>query len=60
MNTILDQKAKGANISSLTIWGTTDATSWRADRAPLLFGTDISDKKPSFDAVINAAKNFGK
>lgn len=60
MDTILAEKAKGANITSLTIWGTTDATSWRADRAPLLFGTDISDKKPSFDAVINAAKNFGK
>lgn len=59
MNTILTAKKNGANITSVTIWGLTDATSWRAEKAPVLFGTDISDKKPSFDAVINAAKNFG-
>ncbi len=58
MDAILNAKKNGANITNVTIWGLTDATSWRADRAPLLFGTDISDKKPSFDAVINAAKNF--
>ncbi|MCM1246725.1 MAG: endo-1,4-beta-xylanase [Roseburia sp.] len=60
MNTILTQKTNGANISSVTIWGISDATSWREDRAPVLFGTDVADKKPSFDAVINAALNFGQ
>ncbi len=60
MTEIIDAKAKGANITGVTIWGITDATSWRSERAPVLFGTDISDKKPSFDAVINAALNYGK
>lgn len=60
MTAILEAKKAGANITSVTIWGLTDATSWRANRAPVLFGTDISDKKPSFDAVIDAAINFGK
>ena len=58
MNAILEEKAKGANITAVVIWGLTDNTSWRADRSPLLFGTDIADKKPAFDAVIDAAKNF--
>ncbi len=57
MNVILEHRA---GISSVTIWGVTDATSWRPNYAPVLFGTDVSDKKPSFDAVIDAAKNFGK
>lgn len=60
MDVILKQKAAGANITSVTLWGTTDASSWRKDRAPLLFGDNLADKKPSFDAFINAAKNFGK
>ena len=60
MTTLLDAKADGANISSITIWGLTDATSWRPTKAPLLFGADIAEKKPSFDAVINAAVNYGK
>ena len=58
MSTLLDQKAKGANITAVVIWGLTDATSWRSDGSPLLFGKDLADKKPAFDAVINAAKNF--
>ncbi len=60
MTAILDAKAAGAKINSVTLWGTIDAASWREDRSPLLFGTDISDKKPAFDAVINAALNYGK
>ena len=60
MSTILEKKAAGANITAVVIWGLTDNTSWRADCSPLLFGKDISDKKPSFDAVIDAAKNFKK
>ena len=58
MNAILQAKSEGANISTVVIWGMTDNTSWRSEKAPLLFGKDISDKKPSFDAVIDAAKNF--
>ena len=60
MNAILEEKAAGANITAVVIWGLTDNTSWRSDRAPLLFGSSIADKKPSFDAVIDAAKNFKK
>lgn len=60
MNVILKQKAAGANITSVTVWGITDAGSWRPKNAPLLFGDNLADKKPSFDAFINAAKNFGK
>jgi endo-1,4-beta-xylanase len=58
MTAILNQKKAGANITSVTLWGTTDAGSWRSTKAPLLFGSSLADKKPSFDAVINAAKNF--
>lgn len=58
MTVLLNQKAKGANIKAVVIWGLTDSTSWRSDRSPLLFGSDLSDKKLSFDAVINAALNF--
>ena len=58
MKAILRQKAAGANITSVTVWGTTDASSWRPDYAPLLFGANLADKKPSFDAFINATENF--
>ena len=60
MNEILKQKAAGANITSVTVWGVTDASSWLKENAPLLFGESVSDKKPSFDAFVNAALNFGK
>ncbi len=53
---ILQAKKDGANITSVTIWGINDATSWLQEGSPCLFGTDISDKKPAFDAVIEAAK----
>ena len=58
MTILLNQKAKGANITAVVIWGSTDSTSWRSTKSPLLFGKDLADKKPAFDAVINAAKNF--
>lgn len=60
MQAILDAKKAGANIKSVTLWGTVDAGSWRENRSPLLFGKDIADKKPAFDAVINVALNYGK
>lgn len=58
MKVLLDQKKAGANISSVTIWGSTDASSWRKDRAPVLFGSDLADKKPAFDALINLAETY--
>lgn len=60
MEVILRQKAKGANITQVTVWGVTDASSWMQDSAPLLFGATVADKKPSFDAFVNAALNFKK
>ncbi len=60
MEVILRQKAKNANITQVTIWGITDASSWLQDSAPLLFGATVADKKPSFDAFVNAALNFKK
>ncbi len=57
MSTLIAQKKAGANITSVTIWGSCDAASWRPDRAPLLFGASLADKKPAFDAVINAVLN---
>ncbi len=58
MKAILRQKAAGANITSITLWGLTDASSWRPNNAPLLFGANLADKKPSFDAFIDATKEF--
>mgnify|MGYP002855271853 CR=1 FL=1 len=58
MAEILRAKGEGANITSLTIWGLCDATSWRADRSPLPFGTDISDVKPAYYSIIEAAEEY--
>lgn len=60
MDIILRQKAEGANITSVTVWGITDASSWMPDNAPVLFGENVADKKPAFDAFVNAALNFKK
>ena len=60
MEAILKQKAAGANITSVTVWGITDASSWIKDSAPVLFGSGVADKKPSYDAFVNAALNFKK
>lgn len=60
MDVILKQKAAGANITSVTVWGITDASSWIKDSAPVLFGAGVADKKPSYDAFVNAALNFKK
>ncbi len=60
MDVILRQKAEGANITQVTVWGVTDASSWMPDVAPLLFGATVADKKPSFDTFVNAALNFKK
>lgn len=53
-NRDLTKSPKG--ITSVTLWGLIDDTSWRRDCKPLLFGSSISDPKPSFYAFIDAAK----
>ncbi|MBO4927521.1 MAG: endo-1,4-beta-xylanase [Clostridiales bacterium] len=53
--TLLALKAEGINITSVTIWGLTDAGSWRREQTPVLFRGDLS-AKPAFQAVVNAKK----
>ena len=53
---ILKAKKEGANITSITVWNICDAVSWRPQHYPTLFGLTVADKKPAFDALINAAK----
>lgn len=43
-------------ITSITLWGLCDATSWRSQCAPLLFDTGIYDPKPSYYSFLEAAK----
>ena len=57
METYIKAKKNGANISTIVIWGLTDATSWLDGQRPLLFGTDISDVKDAFFKVIQAAED---
>ena len=47
-----------AVISRVTCWGLRDAESWRRRASPLLF-SDNFQRKPAYDAVINAAKPAG-
>ena len=50
---ILDACVKYAdNISAVAFWGTTDETSWRGDRCPLLFNGDYT-AKPSYYSIID-------
>jgi endo-1,4-beta-xylanase len=39
-------------IHRVTLWGLDDATSWRADRFPLVFNRDLSPKL-AFHAIID-------
>lgn len=55
MAEVIRQKKAGANLTSVTLWGVCDAASWTDASAPLLFGTSVADKKPSFDAFVQAA-----
>ncbi len=52
MAQIVDAKRNGANITNVTFWGITDATSWRADGSPLLFDGNYAPKD-SYYAVAN-------
>lgn len=51
-----DKIVSPKGITGITIWGLCDAYSWRKDFKPLLFGKDVNDPKPSFQAFIDAAK----
>lgn len=51
-----DKTVNPKGITSITLWGLCDSTSWRSQCEPLLFGKSITDPKPSFFAFIEAAK----
>lgn len=56
---ILDACVKYAdNISAVVFWGTTDETSWRASRCPLLFNGDYT-AKPAYYSIIDGINSSG-
>lgn len=55
---LIQKKKAGANITGITWWGLSDNVSWRSTWSPTLFGTSFNDPKPSFYAVMDAAKTF--
>lgn len=52
---LIQEVESGVNLTSVTVWGLTDDTSWRADVNPLLFYGNL-ERKPAFDAVVLAVK----
>ena len=54
MQRLVELKKEGVPITSVTLWGLTDALSWRAGEFPLLFNADLS-QKPAFDGMIEGA-----
>ncbi len=52
-NGLINEVDKGANLTSVTIWGLTDDNSWKKESLPLLFNADLS-KKLAFDAIVYA------
>ena len=55
MKALIDAKKAGGNITSVTIWGLYDSTSWRAEGKPLPF-TGLFHIKDNFTALIEAAQ----
>lgn len=51
-----DKNVNPKGITGITFWGLYDTISWRGECSPLLFKEDIYFPKPSFYAVIDAAK----
>lgn len=51
-----DKAVSPKGITGITIWGLCDTYSWRKNFKPLLFGKDINDPKPAFQAFMDAAK----
>lgn len=55
-----DKTINPKGITSITLWGLCDSTSWRSTCEPLLFAENITEPKASFFAFINAAKVWNK
>ncbi len=51
---LLEARAEGVNLTSVTIWGLTDDNSWKAESSPLIFKKNLSRKK-AFDGIVAAA-----
>lgn len=51
-----DKTVNPKGITSITLWGLCDSTSWRSQCEPLLFAENIDEPKASFYAFIEAAK----
>lgn len=51
-----DKAVNPKGITSITLWGLCDSTSWRSSCEPLLFAENINEPKASFFAFIEAAK----
>lgn len=51
-----DKTVNPKGITSITLWGLCDSTSWRAPCEPLLFAENINEPKASFFAFLEAAK----
>lgn len=51
-----DKTVNPKGITSITLWGLCDSTSWRSQCEPLLFAENIDEPKASFFAFIEAAK----
>lgn len=52
---LVKEVENGVNLTSVTIWGLTDDSSWRNTTYPLLFNSDLS-AKPAYLAVAMAGK----
>jgi len=50
---LIAEKKAGLPLENVTIWGLTDSMSWKADKYPLLFNGDLSNKM-AFDGVVCA------
>lgn len=55
-----DKTVNPKGITSITLWGLCDSTSWRSPCEPLLFAESIKNPKASFFAFIEAAKVWYK
>ena len=55
MTALLEQKAAGVPITSVTVWGISDSLSWRQGDDPLLMKGSL-EAKPAFTAFAEAAK----
>ncbi|MBR4343320.1 MAG: endo-1,4-beta-xylanase [Lachnospiraceae bacterium] len=52
---LIEAKKNGANLTSVTVWGLTDDSSWITDGYPLLFSYNLT-AKPAYYGVLLAGK----